>query len=182
MSDYPPADDQQPGAWEPPAAPGPPDSFPPPAPSGDTPPAAPPPGFGGYQQPGGYQAPGAYQQPGGYQQPGAYPPPGGYQQPGYGYQQPAYGYQGAVDHPQGTTILVLGILSILCCGLLGPVAWIMGNKAIAEIDARPGAYSNRGSVQAGRIIGIIATVILIITVVGYGLLFAIGAGSSSSSY
>jgi hypothetical protein len=85
------------------------------------------------------------------------------------------------DHPQGTTILVLGIASIVCCGLLGPVAWIMGNKAIQEIDARPGQYSNRGVVQAGRIIGIIATVLLAITVVGWILLIALGAASGSTS-
>lgn len=172
MTEYPPADDQSPQGWEPPPVPGPPDSFPPPA--------APPPGFpqqpGGYQAPGGYPPPGGgYQAPGGYQQPGAYPPPGGYQQPAYG------GYQATVDHPQGTTILVLGILSIVCCGLLGPVAWIMGNNALKEIDARPGTYGNRGSVQAGRIIGIIASVLLIVGVVFYGLVIVLGAASSSSS-
>lgn len=76
-------------------------------------------------------------------------------------------------HPQGTIILVLGILSLLICGLLGPVAWVMGNNAIAEIDRNPSAYSNRGSVQAGRICGIIATVILIVgVVIGIGIAIA----------
>jgi hypothetical protein len=85
------------------------------------------------------------------------------------------------NHPQGTTILVLGIASIVCCGLLGPVAWIMGNKAIQEIDARPGQYSNRGVVQAGRIIGIIATVLLVISIVAWILVIALGSASSSTS-
>ena len=83
------------------------------------------------------------------------PPPGG---------PSPYGspYGGSQTHPQGTTILVLGIASILCCGILGPIAWVMGNSAIAEIDRNPSAYTNRGSVQAGRICGIIGTVLWIV--------------------
>ncbi len=78
-------------------------------------------------------------------------------------------------HPQGTTVLVLGILSLLICGLLGPVAWVMGNNAIAEIDRNPSAYSNRGTVQAGRICGIVATVLLVIGVVVAIILAASGS-------
>jgi Domain of unknown function (DUF4190) len=96
-----------------------------------------------------------------------------YQQPGA---QPPYG--GAAEHPQGTIILVLGILSLVICGLLGPVAWIMGNNALAEIDRNPAAYTNRGSVQAGRICGIIATVLLILTVL-FVIIVIAAAGSSS---
>lgn len=68
-------------------------------------------------------------------------------------------------HPQGTIILVLGILGLLICGILAPIAWIMGNNAIAEIDRNPRAYSNRSIVQAGRICGIVGTVIWIIGIV-----------------
>ncbi|HEX5946631.1 MAG TPA: DUF4190 domain-containing protein [Acidimicrobiales bacterium] len=68
-------------------------------------------------------------------------------------------YGGTRDHPQGILILVLGIASILCCGILGPVAWVMGNNAISEIDQNPAGYSNRGQVQAGRICGIVGTVL-----------------------
>lgn len=102
------------------------------------------------------------------------------------YQPPSqgpYGYQGQapyggmpVDHPQGTTVLVLGILSLVICGLLGPVAWVMGSNALQEIDRNPLAYTNRGSVVAGKICGIIATVLL-----GIGILFAIVVVTSSSS-
>lgn len=73
--------------------------------------------------------------------PASAPPPPG-PPPGYGY-----GYAPAQhEHPQGTAVLVLGILGFVSCGLLGPIAWIMGNKALAEIDAHPGYYSNRGNV------------------------------------
>jgi hypothetical protein len=77
------------------------------------------------------------------------------------------------------TILVLGILSLVVCGLLGPVAWVMGNNAIAEIDQNPGAYTNRGAVQAGRICGIVASCLLILSVVI--LVVVIAAASAGSS-
>lgn len=100
------------------------------------------------------------------------PPPG----PGYGspYGSPYGGY----EHPQGTTILVLGILSLVVCQLLGPVAWVMGNNAIAEIDRNPMAYTNRGTVQAGRICGIISTALTALAILFMVLLFAAAAASA----
>ncbi len=79
------------------------------------------------------------------------PPPPGYQ---------PFGTQTAPrPHPRGTAILVLGILSLLCLGIiLGPVAFFMGNAAIKEINLNPTAYSNRGVVNAGRILGAIGGV------------------------
>lgn len=105
------------------------------------------------------------------------PPPGQVPPPGYGYAPVQQ------EHPQGTIILVLGILGLVSCGVLGPIAWIMGNKALAEIDARPGYYSNRGNVAAGRVLGMI-TSILILAAVALGLIaliFAVTLGRSSSS-
>ena len=65
---------------------------------------------------------------------------------------------------QATTILVLGILSLVLCQVLGPFAWVMGNKELAGIDAGRRAPQNRGTAQAGRILGIISTVLMIIGV------------------
>jgi uncharacterized membrane protein YjgN (DUF898 family) len=109
-------------------------------------------------------------------QPPPYPPygPG----PQYGYPPPAYG----VEHPQGTTVLVLGILSLVVCGVIGPFAWSMGNRALREIDAAPpGYYRNRGNVTAGRICGIIATVLLIVSVVVLVIFFGVVASVSGGS-
>ena len=36
---------------------------------------------------------------------------------------------------RGVLILVLGILSLVLCQLLGPVAWILGKGDMAEIDS-----------------------------------------------
>lgn len=70
------------------------------------------------------------------------------------------------DHPSGTTVLVLGILGLVVCGLLAPIAWIKGNSAKREMDAQPHInWTNRGSVTAGRILGIIGTVIIVLGIV-----------------
>ena len=87
---------------------------------------------------------------------------------GYGqYGQPAqYGQYGGgygapvPDHPQSTTVLVLGIVSLVVCSILGPFAWMMGNRVVREIDASRGLMGGRSSANAGRICGIIATVLL----------------------
>lgn len=85
------------------------------------------------------------------------PPP-----PQYGAPQPPMG--GAPqNHPRGTLILILGILSIPCCGLFtGIPAIIMGRSALAEIDASPTTYANRGTINAGYICGIIGTVLSVL--------------------
>ena len=71
---------------------------------------------------------------------------------------------------------MLGILGVVFCQLTGPFAWVMGNNALAEIDANPMAYANRSTVQAGRICGIIATCLLMLWVVAIVVVVAGGRG------
>ena len=66
---------------------------------------------------------------------------------------------------QATTVLVLGILGLVICGVLGPFAWSMGNKELAAIDAGKRPPENRGTANAGRILGIVGTVLLAIGIV-----------------
>lgn len=74
--------------------------------------------------------------------------------------------QPARPHPRGTLILVLGIASLFICGIvLGVVAFVMGNNALKEIDQNPGAYTNRSSVNAGRICGLVGAILSIVVVV-----------------
>ena len=117
-----------------------------------------------------------------------FPPPGEYDRTGpqdaspsgsgpYGYGSGPYApwpYTGPREHPQGVTILVLGILSLAVCGLIGPVAWVMGSSALTEIDANPSAYTNRSTVQAGKICGIIGTVIMGLSVLGFAAVLLLG--------
>ena len=89
------------------------------------------------------------------------PPP-----PPYGAPPPPQ-YGGAPqEHPRGTLILVLGILSIVCCGLFtGIPAIIMGRTALSEIDAQPYPAPNRGTVKAGYICGIVGTALSVLGLV-----------------
>jgi uncharacterized protein YqgC (DUF456 family) len=67
-------------------------------------------------------------------------------------------------------VLVLGILSIPCFGIiLGPIAAIMGKNTLDEIDANPQAYTNRGQVLAGTICGIIGTLIAVASIILYAV-------------
>lgn len=74
----------------------------------------------------------------------------------------------AREHPHGTLVLVLGILGVVGVSLFAPFAWYFGSKALREIDASPDVFSNRGNVVAGRVLGIIGTVLM-----GLALLFLI---------
>lgn len=119
---------------------------------------------------------------------GDQPPPPPYGAPGYGYGQPGYGYgppTNVQEHPSGTTVLVLGILGLVlgfaCCigFVLSPIAWVKGNTARREIAAAPGVnWTNKGTVTAGWVCGIIGTVIMLLAVLAVVFVIAIGAGTS----
>ena len=67
---------------------------------------------------------------------------------------------------RGVLILVLGILSFVLCGILTAIpAWVMGNSDLREIDAGAMDPSGRGLTNAGRILGMIATILTILGVV-----------------
>jgi len=84
------------------------------------------------------------------------------------------------EDSQATTVLVLGILSLVVCQILGPIAWVMGNTELAGIDAGRRPPQNRGTAQAGRILGIISTVLMIIGVVFLFVFLIIGLVASTS--
>ncbi len=144
----------------------PPDSPTPPPPA----PPPPPPAYGPSQPP---QTPPQAGQPyPTYGQQGPYPPTAPPYQSGM--------YAGGLEHPQGTVILILGILSIVLCQLLGPFAWVMGRRALAEIDSSGRTYTNRTMVQAGMICGVIGTVFLALGLVSLIFVIIVSIGAASS--
>src|SRR5688572_27935872 len=62
----------------------------------------------------------------------------------YGAPPPTYGPI-VPDHPQATTVLILGIVGIVVCGVAAPFAWVMGNRVIREIDASGGTLGGRSN-------------------------------------
>ncbi len=64
-----------------------------------------------------------------------------------------------------TVAFVLGILSVVGMPFLGPVAWILGRRAVQAADGTDEtAGSNRGVALAGMVLGIIGTVMLVVVV------------------
>jgi hypothetical protein len=60
--------------------------------------------------------------------------------------------------------LILGIIGVLCCAFLGPVALFLGNASRQRIQASGGTLGGGGMATAGFILGIIGSVELVIGV------------------
>lgn len=102
--------------------------------------------------------------------PGATPPPGYY-----------YPYPVPPKHSDATTSMVLGIVAVagmFICGipvLMAPFAWYLGAKAEREIDASGGAWSGRGEATAGKVLGIVGTVLLALAIAGIVLIIVLAS-------
>ena len=70
---------------------------------------------------------------------------------------------------RGGTILALGIISLVIFPyttvVCGPLAWIMGNADLAEIRAGRMDQGGEGMVQAGRVLGMISTILMLAGIV-----------------
>jgi hypothetical protein len=129
-----------------------------------------------------------------YAQPGQQYPPAGGQSTPYGQQSPMpYGQQSPMpygqqpygapqqEHPQGTLILIFGILGIFIT-IFAPIAWYLGNKAKNDIQASGIHYTNEQNISVGRMLGkiftIIALVSIAITIIITIIVVAVGASQS----
>jgi len=67
---------------------------------------------------------------------------------------------GAPATSEDTMALVLGIIGLVLCNILSPVAWYLGHKARQE--ARRAGRQPSGNATAGWILGIVGTVLLLL--------------------
>ena len=65
------------------------------------------------------------------------------------------------EHPQGTLILIFGIIGIFF-SVFAAIAWYMGANAMSEIRASGVRFSNESNINAGRILGKIVTIIALV--------------------
>lgn len=115
---------------------------PPPYPGGSSEPT--PPSYGSVPPP-----------PAGSPPPGYYPPPGA---PG--------GYGPPPSNKKALWSMILGIVSLFCCGVVtGPIAIVLSTQAKNEIAASGGTQPGSGQAKAGLILGIIGVVGWIIYIV-----------------
>jgi hypothetical protein len=82
---------------------------------------------------------------------------------------------------RGTMILVLGILGLVLCFILGIIAWVMGTGDLREMDAGRMDPSGRGMTQAGRIIGMVATILASLAILMWLLIVVAGIGGAIAS-
>lgn len=83
---------------------------------------------------------------------------------------------------RGTLILVLGILGLVVCGPLGIVAWIMGSGDLKEMDAGTMDPAGRGTTQAGKICGIIATILMVLGAVLFAMFMLFGFAAAVAQH
>ena len=77
----------------------------------------------------------------------------------------------------GSTIFILGPLGLLLCQILGIIAWVQGNTYMEK--CRSMGVEPEGLAVAGRILGMISTILLIISVV-VGVFIGVAAALSSN--
>lgn len=80
---------------------------------------------------------------------------------------------------RGGLILTFGILGLVCCGVFGIVAWVMGNGDLKEMAAGRMDPAGQGMTQAGKICGIIGVVLNVIGAIGYIAAIALGVASGA---
>ena len=97
------------------------------------------------------------------------------QQPPVATAQAQVPVQSVAPH-RGVLILVLGILSIVCCFICGIIAWVMGNNDMRQMDAGRMDPTGRGITQAGKICGIVGIILNIIVIVMQVLFMLLGMG------
>jgi hypothetical protein len=62
---------------------------------------------------------------------------------------------------RGSSVLVYGILGVVLCQLLAIAAWRMGNDDLRDMDSGLMDPSGRDLTKAGRILGMVGTVVLV---------------------
>jgi hypothetical protein len=81
---------------------------------------------------------------------------------------------------RGSAVLTLGILSLVVCGpVLGPIAWVMGQGDLGEMRAGRMDREGEGLTSAGRICGMIGTILSISLIAIYFLFFVVFAAALS---
>ncbi|MBN02405.1 MAG: hypothetical protein CMJ77_25160 [Planctomycetaceae bacterium] len=80
------------------------------------------------------------------------------------------GMSGAIlQQHRGVFILVLGIMSLICCHPLGIAPWVMANEDLARMDRGQMDSSGRGLTQAGKVCSIIALGLIALRIVQFVL-------------
>jgi hypothetical protein len=75
---------------------------------------------------------------------------------------------------RASTVLTLGILSLVVCAVMGPIAWAMGNEEMRRMDSGHTPSDQRSTVTAGRVCGIVSSCLLMF----FGFMFLVVLGTA----
>jgi hypothetical protein len=73
--------------------------------------------------------------------------------------------QGFSEPHRGVVVLVLGILGLSVCALCAPIAWYFAKQDLPKMDAGVMDPSGRQFTSIGKILGIVGTVLLGVSLV-----------------
>jgi hypothetical protein len=88
--------------------------------------------------------------------------------------------QRQLEPHRGGMILALGILGLLVCAVLGIIAWVLGNKDLEAMRMGIMDPSGRDLTQAGKICGMIASILLIVAAGGALIALVFGVLSAAT--
>lgn len=88
-----------------------------------------------------------------------------------------HGPRAGVQEHRGTTILVLGIVSLVCCVIAGIPAIIMANEDLRKMDQGIMDSTGRSVTNVGKILGIVGLVLAALGIVLQLLLFGLGVAA-----
>jgi hypothetical protein len=71
--------------------------------------------------------------------------------------------------------MVLGVLSLIMCAPLGVAAWVMGNADLKAMDSGTMDSSGRSITNAGRVLGIIGTLVLVVGLAGFAFILMLAS-------
>ncbi len=95
------------------------------------------------------------------------------------YAQPTMGYS-VPTAPEALWSMILGIASLVCCGLvLGIPAIILGSSAKKKIASSGGTFGGEGMAKAGVIMGWISVGFSVLAFAFWVLVLILGSSSSS---
>ncbi len=87
------------------------------------------------------------------------------------------------EEHRGTTILILGILSLMMCGFFtGIPAWIMGKGDLAKMDRGEMDPEGRSITMGGMVCGIITCVLSLLSIILLVAFIALGIGLESMGH
>ncbi len=81
--------------------------------------------------------------------------------------------EGYLRPHRAASVLALGILGIVPCFICGIIAWVMGKNDLKEMDAGTMDPSGRDMTKAGKICGMVGTLIACTYIALYALMFVI---------